>query len=222
MRTLRELIENNRAWAQAVAEGDSDFFAKSAGGQAPPYLWIGCSDSRVPANEIVGLHPGELFVHRNIANLVSPSDLNCQSVLQFAVDVLKIKHVIVCGHTKCGGVEAALRRQRLGLVDRWLRDVEDVMFRHESALATLEDDAARWSMLCALNTIEQAVNVCRSPAVQEAWLRHQPLEVHGWVYDVCTGLLRDLDFCVTHPRELKPLYARALEEALASSRIQTR
>src|SRR5687767_12587088 len=169
MRTLSHLFENNKAWARRIREQDPEFFAKLSQQQFPSYLWIGCSDSRVPANQIVGLLPGELFVHRNVANLVVHTDLNCLSVLQFAVDVLKVKHVIVCGHYGCGGVGAVMRRERLGLADNWLRHVEDVREKHFAALASLADDKERLTRLYELNVIEQVANVCHTTIVEEAW-----------------------------------------------------
>jgi carbonic anhydrase len=200
MRLLERLFDNNRAWARRVTVDDPGFFARLTGQQSPRYLWIGCADSRVPANEIVGLAPGELFVHRNVANVVVHSDLNCLSVLQFAVDVLKVEHVIVCGHYGCGGVHAAMRDERLGLVDNWLRHIQDVMKKHQAR------DPDR---LCELNVIEQALNVCQTTVVQDAWARGAPLAVHGWVYALSDGLLRDLGFCATAPGEVAGAYAAA-------------
>jgi carbonic anhydrase len=188
---------------------DPDFFAKLTGQQSPDYLWIGCSDSRVPANEIVGLLPGELFVHRNVANVVVHTDLNCLSVLQFAVDVLTVRHIIVCGHYGCGGVHAALRNDRLGLIDNWLRHVQDVGHKHDERLA-VGDEAGRGSRLCELNVIEQVTHVCQTTIVQDAWARGQELAVHGWIYGLHDGLLRDLNICVTRPEELEPSYREAL------------
>jgi carbonic anhydrase len=193
MRTLAHLFENNRSWAAALTHADPAFFERLAGIQAPEYLWIGCSDSRVPANQIVGLVPGELFVHRNVANVVVHTDLNCLSVLQFAVDVLHVKHVIVCGHYGCGGVAAALRDDKLGLIDNWLRHVQDVGAKHRSQLETLPDETKRLARLCELNVIEQVRNVGDTTVVRDAWRRGQELFVHGWIYDVHDGLLRDLD-----------------------------
>ena len=196
MRSLPELFQNNRAWAERRVAERPDFFQRLAAQQTPHYLWIGCSDSRVPANEIVGLLPGELFVHRNVANVVVHTDLNCLSVLQYAVDVLKVDHVIVCGHYGCGGVRAALDRQKLGLIDNWLRHVQDVRARHTMTIDALPDEDARARRLCELNVIEQAVHVCETTVVQDAWGRGQRLTVHGWIYDLHDGLLRDLRFCV--------------------------
>ncbi len=211
-RELRELLEQNRRWAATISEEDPDFFAKLAGQQAPQYLWIGCSDSRVPANQIVGMLPGELFVHRNVANVVVHTDLNCLSVLQFAVDVLKVRHVIVCGHYGCGGVLAALRRDRLGLVDNWLRHVQDVAQRHQARFAEMSFEKDRANLLCELNVIEQVANVCQTSIVEEAWRRSQPLTVHGWIYDVADGRLRDLGVSVKAMSELE----EAVNSALAS------
>jgi len=187
-----ELFARNRAWAEAMTRRDPQFFARLRNQQAPQFLWIGCSDSRVPANEIVGLLPGEMFVHRNVANVVVHADVNCLSCLQYAVDVLKVRDVIVCGHYGCGGVLSALRDDRLGLVDNWLRHVQDVRWKHEQELAALPDDAARHRRLCELNVVEQVLNVSQTTVVREAWARGQPLELHGWIYDVGDGLLRDL------------------------------
>jgi carbonic anhydrase len=190
MRTLRHLFENNRAWAERIRARDPEFFLKLSGQQSPQYLWIGCADSRVPANEIVDLSPGELFVHRNVANIVVHTDLNCLSVMQFAVDMLKVKHIIVCGHYGCSGVGAALRRDRLGLSDNWLRHVQDVRQKHEAAIAKAGSEAA--DRLCELNVIEQVANVCQTTIVLDAWERSQELAVHGWIYGLKDGLLRDL------------------------------
>jgi carbonic anhydrase len=176
---------------------DADFFSKLSLQQSPDYLWIGCSDSRVPANEIVGLLPGELFVHRNVANLVVHTDLNCLSVMQFAVDVLKVRHIIVCGHYGCSGVRAALRRERLGLVDNWLRHLQDVREKHEEQLAALSDEPRRCNRLCELNVVEQVANVSRTTMVRDAWQRGQELAVHGWIYGLQDGLLRDLRTTIT-------------------------
>jgi carbonic anhydrase len=192
MARLDDLFERNRAWSRAMTASDRDFFRRLSLQQAPRYLWIGCSDSRVPANQIVDLLPGELFVHRNVANLAVHTDLNCLSVLQFAVDVLKVEHVIVCGHYGCGGVRAAAQAQRLGLIDNWLRHVRDVHDRHAAALAALTGETARENRLCELNVIEQAWNVSQTTIVQDAWTRGQSLAVHAWVYGIDDGLLRDL------------------------------
>jgi len=210
MRLLNHLFENNRAWAEGLRREDPDFFARLTRQQAPDYLWIGCSDSRVPANDIVNLLPGELFVHRNVANVVVHTDLNCLSVLQFAIDVLKVEHVIVCGHYGCGGVQAALRDSRLGLIDNWLRHVQDVAKKHASRLAALAGEPGRLDRLCELNVIEQVAHVCQTTIVQDAWARGEKLSVHGWIYAISDGLLRDLSMCVTRPDELAPAYERAV------------
>ena len=192
MKSLPNLFENNRAWAAAILKRDPEFFRKLSNQQSPEYLWIGCSDSRVPANQIVGLLPGELFVHRNVANVVVHTDLNCLSVMQFAVDVLKVRHIIVCGHYGCSGVHAALYRQRLGLVDNWLRHVQDVRTKYEDELAALPEGTERVDRLCELNVAEGVANVCQTTIVREAWERGQELWVHGWIYGIKDGLLRDL------------------------------
>ncbi len=188
---LTQLFERNRAWAAAITEGDPGFFAALAERQAPEYLWIGCSDSRVPANQIIGLAPGDVFVHRNVANVVVHTDLNCLSVLQYAVDVLDVKHVIVCGHYGCGGVKAALEGLRLGLIDNWLRHVNDVAEKHADELASLPEEQ-RFDRLCELNIVAQVANVSQTTIVEDAWTRGQALTVHGLVYDLHDGLLRDL------------------------------
>jgi carbonic anhydrase len=181
-----------------VTRRDPDFFQRLSKQQAPEYLWIGCSDSRVPANEIVGLAPGELFVHRNVANVVVHADLNCLSVIQFAVDVLHVKHIIVCGHHGCGGVRAAVRNDRVGLADNWLRHVQDVRMKHQAELDAIADEKAREDRLCELNVAEQVNNVCQTTVVRDAWARRQSLAVHGWVYDLRDGLLQDLGITVGH------------------------
>jgi len=190
--SLAQLLENNRSWARGMLADDPEYFARLARQQAPQYLWIGCSDSRVPANQITGLAPGEVFVHRNIANVVVHTDLNCLSVIQFAVDILKVRHVILCGHYGCSGVHAAMTRHRIGLSDNWLRHVQDVAAKHAGELDLLAEEDLRHRRLCELNVAEQVANIAQCTAVQEAWERGQPLEVHGWIYDVADGLLRDL------------------------------
>lgn len=187
-----------------------DFFKDLAALQSPEYLWIGCSDSRVPANDVIGLLPGELFVHRNVANMVVHTDLNCLSVIQFAVDVLKVKHIIVCGHYGCGGVRAAVSGESLGLIDNWLRHVQDVRDRHTALLAAVSDPEQYSNRLCEINVIEQVVNVVRTTIVADAWKRGQPLAVHGWIYDIRDGLLRDLGLAVTQPEMLATAYGAAL------------
>ncbi len=215
MRFLANLFENNRAWAAAIARDQPGFFDRLASQQAPPYLWIGCSDSRVPANQIVGLLPGEMFVHRNVANVVVHADLNCLSALQFAVDVLRVSHVIVCGHYGCGGVLAALRDERHGLVDNWLRHVQDVRDKHRVALGALATDSERHARLCELNVIEQVLNVSQTTVIRETWQRGQAVAVHGWIYDVSDGLLRDLDVCLGSEAEVAPGYERAIADCVA-------
>lgn len=210
MDDLNHLFEQNKAWAEAIKQRDPAFFQKLSRQQRPQYLWIGCADSRVPANEIIGLLPGEVFVHRNIANVVVHADLNCLSVIQFAVDVLRVKHIMVVGHYGCGGVQAALRCERVGLADNWLRHVQDVKNKHEGCLQCLADDAARSSRLCELNVIEQAVNVCQTTVVQDAWARGQQVTVHGWVYGLQDGLLRDLGMTASSLDETTTSYKAAL------------
>ena len=202
MRALSHLFENNRAWAAEMTRQDPGFFERLSHQQAPQYLWIGCSDSRVPANQIVGLLPGEMFVHRNVANVVVHADLNCLSVLQFAVDVLRVGHVIVCGHYGCGGVLAALRDDRVGLCDNWLRHVQDVRRKHQAELDALGTEARRHNRLCELNVLEQVVNVGKTTVVLDAWARGQALAVHGWVYDLQDGLLRDLGLRIASEEDL--------------------
>src|SRR3954469_17581584 len=209
MRALNQLFLNNRAWADEMTLKDPGFFTSLVAQQAPQYLWIGCSDSRVPANQIVGLPPGEMFVHRNIANVVVHADLNCLSAVQFAVDALRVQHIIVCGHYGCGGVLAALRDDKLGLVDNWLRHVQDVRRKHQAQLDALETIEQRHKRLCELNVIEQVVNVSQTTVVRDAWARNQPLAVHGWVYDIRDGLLRDLSMCVTSESEVATCFEAA-------------
>lgn len=206
MRSLAKLFASNHEWSTDISARDPEFFTKLVGQQSPDYLWIGCADSRVPANEIVGLLPGELFVHRNVANVVVHTDLNCLSVLQYAVDVLDVEHVIVCGHYGCGGVQAALQGNRLGLIDNWLRHVQDVMRKHRARLDDLADDQARLRRLCELNVMEQVLNVGQTTIVQQAWDRGKALEIHGWIYDLSDGLLKDLSVCVKSPEEYLEVY----------------
>jgi carbonic anhydrase len=194
---LDNLFANNRAWADEMRRQDPEFFTRLSGQQTPHYLWIGCSDSRVPANQIVGLMPGDMFVHRNVANVVVHADLNCLSAIQFAIDVLRINHIIVCGHYGCGGVLAALRDDKLGLTDNWLRHVQDVRTKHQAELDALKSEGERHRRLCELNVTEQVVNVSRTTVVREAWARGHSVAIHGWVYDINDGLLRDLGSCVT-------------------------
>jgi carbonic anhydrase len=199
---LEQLFHNNREWAASMVADDPDFFKKLASQQSPEYLWIGCADSRVPANEIVNLLPGELFVHRNVANVVVHTDLNCLSVLQFAIDVLGVKHVIVCGHYGCSGVHAALARRRVGLADNWLRHVQDVHSKHERYLGEALPTKVKQDRLCELNVIEQVINVCQTTIVQDAWERNQILTVHSWIYGLQDGRLRDLGLTVSGPDDL--------------------
>jgi carbonic anhydrase len=216
--SVDELFQRNRDWAASMVEKDAGFFSTLASQQSPEYLWIGCSDSRVPANELLGLAPGELFVHRNIANVVVHSDLNCLTVLQFAIDVLKVKHVIICGHYGCSGVHAAMINQRVGLADNWLRHVQDVQQKHGRYLGEALPTKARANRLCELNVIEQVINTAQTTVVQDAWERGQELTVHGWVYGLQDGLLRDLGMAVSAADELAPqLEARmhAYDEAIA-------
>lgn len=201
MRVLGELFKNNRAWAERIQAENPRFFENLTHQQAPQYFWIGCSDSRVPANQITGLLPGEMFVHRNVANVVAPSDLNCLSTLQFAVDVLKVRHVIVCGHYGCAGIRAVWQEKKLGLVDDWLKHVVDVRHKHAGELAGLADETRQLDRLCELNVVEQVANVRQAACVQAAWGRGQPLTLHGWIYAVSDGLLRDLDVCDSGPAD---------------------
>lgn len=210
MDQLNELFRNNRAWAERILRRDAEFFEKLARQQSPQYFWIGCSDSRVPANEIVGLLPGELFVHRNIGNVVVHSDLNCLSVMQFAVDVLKVRHVIVCGHYGCTAVRAAVMKERHGLVDNWLRHIQDVEQQHDRRLRAIQDPEQRIDPLCELNVIEQVSNVCRTSIIEDAWARGQPVTVHGWIYGIQDGLLRDLKVTVTSSSEAAANYRNAV------------
>ena len=207
---LQDLFENNKAWAARIRQRDPEFFSKLSKQQSPAYLWIGCADSRVPANEIVDLLPGELFVHRNTANLVVHTDLNCLSVLQFAVEILKVRHIIVCGHYGCSGVQAALRRERLGLSDNWLRHVHDVQQKHQDALSRVMGGEATSDRLCELNIVEQVMNVCQTTIAQDAWERGQELAVHGWIYGLQDGRLRNLNVTVAQFDETLPVYEAAV------------
>lgn len=215
MRKLKHLFDTNLEWAENIRKQDPSFFQKLSQQQSPEYLWIGCSDSRVPANQIVGLLPGELFVHRNLANLVVHTDLNCLSVMQFAVDILKVRHIIVCGHYGCSGVQAALRRDRIGLSDNWLRHVQDVRDKHDACLCRLPNENAQSARLCELNVVEQVANVTQTSIVRDAWLRGQELTVHGWIYGLRDGLLRDLECTASTQAEAAVRYKSAIA-ALAS------
>ena len=210
MPRMRRLLEKNRAWSERVRSEDPEFFARLSRQQSPEYLWIGCADSRVPANEIVDLPPGELFVHRNIANLVVHTDLNCLSVMQFAIDVLRVQHVIVCGHYGCSGIRAAMRGDRIGLSDNWLRHVHDVREKHASRMGDLAREEAAGDRLSELNVIEQVLNVCRTTIVRDAWERGQDLAVHGWIYRLDDGLVRDLGTTVRAAPDTLPAYEAAL------------
>lgn len=210
MQTLSHLFQNNKIWAALIQQQDPSFFKKLSQQQLPNSLWIGCSDSRVPANQIVGLLPGELFVHRNIANLVVHTDLNCLSVIQFAVELLKVRHIIVCGHYGCSGVQATLRGDRLGLSDNWLRHVQDVRLKHQRVLATVRDDSEAVDRLCELNVIEQVSNVCQTSVARDAWERGQELAVHGWIYGLHDGLLRDLNVTIADFHQVPAAYGRAI------------
>lgn len=202
MKVLPQLFENNRKWSAHLTETNPSFFSKLVAQQAPEYLWIGCSDSRVPANDIVGLLPGELFVHRNIGNLVIHTDLNCLSVLQFAVDSLKVKHIMVCGHYGCGAIKAAMEEKPHGLVDNWLRHIRDMARHHQDDLKDLTSESERLHRLCELNVMEQVINVGNTTILQDAWARGQSVSVHGWVYDLSDGLLKDLEVCLSTREEL--------------------
>jgi carbonic anhydrase len=207
---LRELLEQNRRWAEGVEQTRPGFFTSLLQQQEPQYLWIGCADSRVPANEILGLLPGDVFVHRNVANVVVHSDLNALSVMQYAIDQLHVRHIMVVGHYGCGGVTAALQNRRVGLADNWLRHVQDVRNKHRSLIDALADDGQRVQALCELNVLEQALNVCGTTVVQDAWARGQAVVVHGWVYGLHNGLLEDLEFTAREAGEVEPAYSRAL------------
>jgi len=206
MPAISELLENNRRWAQGITEQDSGFFERLARGQAPEILWIGCADSRVPANQVLGLDPGKVFVHRNIANVVVHSDFNCLSVIEYAVAMLQVRRIIVCGHYGCGGVEAASHNHQLGLIDNWLRHIRDVRQHNETVLNAIEDGDARLDRLCELNVVEQVYNVCCTTIVQQAWDRGQALSVHGLIYDLKDGLLKDLATTLTGAADLPDIF----------------
>ncbi len=214
MRLLQNLFDNNRKWSDSIQQQRPDFFERLSHQQTPEYLWIGCADSRVPANEVIGLMPGEVFVHRNVANVVVHTDLNSLSCIQYAVEVLHVKHIIVCGHYGCGGVLAAMRNQKLGLIDNWLRHVQDVRHKHAFKLSTIPDENQLGDRLCELNVIEQVLNVCQTTVVQDAWLRGQQLAVHGWIYGLRDGKLNDLKMCITQADELASAYADAVRVSL--------
>ena len=216
MHPLDPLLQKNLDWSEEIRRRDPDFFPTLSRQQAPTYLWIGCSDSRVPANEICGLLPGEIFVHRNVANIVVHSDLNCLSVMQYAVDVLKIGHIIICGHYGCGGVRAALGEQKLGLIDNWLRHVQDVITKHRPHLECIADSTRRVDRLCEFNVIDQVINAAQTTIVQAAWERGQPLSLHGWVYGLQDGLVRQLGIDISSPADLRAAIATPWEERTAS------
>ncbi len=219
MKYLPQLFAANARWAEDMQTTDPHFFAGLAALQSPAYLWIGCSDSRVPANQITGLKPGEVFVHRNVANVVVHTDLNCLSVMQYAIEVLKIQHIIVCGHYGCGGVRAALEGPSLGLIDNWLRHIQDTGDRHRDFLTALPDDMTRWRAMCELNVIEQVRNVARTTLVSDAWKREQSLVLHGWIYGLEDGRLQDLETSLKNSAELDAVIAQAV--AMAQSRYTT-
>lgn len=210
MSSLQHLFEQNRQWSEQIRAEDPDFFNRLSKLQNPEYLWIGCSDSRVPANQITGLQPGEVFVHRNVANVVVHSDLNCLSVLQFSVEVLQVKHILVVGHYGCGGVKAALENLRLGLVDNWLRHIQDVRQKHIELVSTVRDMTEKHDLLCELNVIEQVLNVCHTTVVREAWDRGQDVTVHGWIYGLDDGLAHDLHMSVASHAEVHSAYESAI------------
>lgn len=217
MEDLQNLLDNNRRWAAKAVADDPEFFRRLERQQAPDYLWIGCSDSRVPANEIVDLAPGELFVHRNVANVVSHADANCQSVIQFAVDVLKVEHIMVVGHYGCGGVKLGLECAPVGgIADYWLGHVREVVCRHQKLVDLETSDVGKNTLMVELNVLEQAINVCSSPTVLAAWSRGQPLTVHGWVYSLRDGLVRHLDFNISAPENVNALRERALERLMSA------
>jgi len=214
MKDLTRLLDQNRAWAENIKASDPNFFPNLAKQQLPKFLWIGCADSRVPSTQLVGVAPGEMFVHRNVANVVDHTDFNCLSVMQYAVDVLKVEHIIVCGHHGCGGVKAAMDNLQLGLIDNWLRHVQDVVHEHEAELAKIEDEEERFDRLCELNVIEQVRNVGRTTIVQSAWARGQEVVVHGWIYGLQDGLLRDLGVSIDNAQGLAAAYRGAISKAV--------
>jgi len=214
MKDLKHLLERNRAWAENIKASEPDFFQTLAKQQSPRFLWIGCADSRVPANQLVGMVPGEMFVHRNVANVVVHTDFNCLSVMQYAVDVLQVEHIIVCGHHGCGGIKAAMDNVQYGLIDNWLRHVQDVVHQHEASLADVKDATKRLDRLCELNVIEQVLNVGRTTIVQSARQRGQELAVHGWIYDLEDGLLRDLGLSIDNAEDLASSYRGAISNAV--------
>ena len=214
MKDLKRLLDQNKTWAESITANEPEFFPNLAKQQSPTFLWIGCADSRVPATQLVGMMPGEMFVHRNVANVVVHTDFNCLSVMQYAVDVLKVEHIIVCGHHGCGGVKAAMDNPQLGLIDNWLRHVQDVLHEHEALLAKIADEEKRLNRLCELNVIEQVLNVGRTTIVQSAWERGQELVVHGWIYGLEDGLLRDLGVSIDNAEGLAAAYRGAISNTV--------
>jgi carbonic anhydrase len=214
MKDLKRILNRNRAWAEKIKASDPEFFPTLAKQQSPRFLWIGCSDSRVPATQLADMRPGEMFVHRNVANIVDHTDFNCLSVMQYAVDVLKVEHIIVCGHHGCGGVKAAMNNLQLGLIDNWLRHVQDVLHQHEELLADVKDKEKRLDRLCELNVIEQVLNVGRTTIVQSAWQRGQEVVIHGWIYGLQDGLLRDLGVSIDNAEGLASAYRGAIINAI--------
>ena len=214
MSTLDHLLEGNKTWAENIKQSDPDFFQKISEMQAPQYLWIGCSDSRITPATSFGLLPGEMFVHRNVANLVNHTDMNCLSVMQFAVEALQVKHIIVCGHYGCGGVKAAFDDKRLGLIDNWLRHIQDIIHIYRAGLGSLSDDGARLDKLCEINVIEQVSNVGETTIVQDAWARGQDLQVHGWIYTIADGIYNDIGVSISSLDDLNALRSRLAAENL--------
>lgn len=206
MRTLKHLFEKNLRWADRIKKSDPEFFTKLSRQQTPEYLWIGCSDSRVPANEIVGMMPGEIFVHRNIANLVIHTDMNCLSVIQYAVEMLKVKHIIVCGHYGCGGIRAAMENKARGLIDNWVGNIRDMYRHHQERIDSLPSEKEKINLLCELNVIEQVANICHTAFVQNAWQAGHELAVHGWIYSIEDGILQDLNVCTTNLEEISQIH----------------
>jgi len=215
MRTLRDLLANNKAWAEGITEQDPDFFDRLSQQQSPEYLWIGCADSRVPANQIVGLQPGDVFVHRNVANMVVHSDMNCLSVIEYAVAILKVRHIIVCGHYGCGGVHAALENHALGLIDNWLRHLRDIRQKHDHTLSRIHDVERRLDLLCELNVVEQVQNVCSTTIVQQAWRDGRELAVHGWIYRLQDGRLQAVSPGISSADEISDVYRIAISASTA-------
>lgn len=206
MKLLKDLFDNNRAWAEGIKAKDPGFFTRLSQLHAPKLLWIGCSDARVPANELLGMMPGDVFVHRNVANLVVHTDFNALSVVQYAVEVLGIEHIIICGHYGCGGVRAAMQNEEHGLIDNWLRNIKDVYFKYGAELDAIRDADARADRLCELNVAEQVSNLCHTTIVQNAWDKGRPLAVHGWIYGIGDGLLKDLGLCICRPDQIPSVY----------------